>query len=72
MNPTKYISLKEYCPHAKSLPLNREDLIKQQVEIEDWINRADEPRQQVPKVTYPEFTPMKPASLYAFIKSILP
>ena len=68
---TKLLTLKEYCPLLKNLPLTREDIIKQQVEREErhmklgYINL-------IPKVSYPTYKKMNPAPFYAFIKSILP
>ena len=68
---TKLISLKAYCPKAKGLPLDREDMIRQQVQIEDWINDDRKPA-KIPKMEFPKRKTWSISSLHAFVMSMLP
>lgn len=69
--PTKPISLRQYCPKARGLPLNREDMIRQQVQIEDWINDDRKPA-EIPKMELPKRKPWPISSLHALVMSMLP
>lgn len=68
---TKKITMAEYCP--RPIMYNKVTEIQRIVQLEDMINHANDPLPEIPKeMKYPEHNIMRPASLHAFIKSILP
>lgn len=64
------ISLKSYCPRAKQFDMR--DILHETVQREDIINHPYKPIEIPKDMKYPTSTKLVDASLYAFVKSILP